>query len=529
LYKDYINQINQTKINQHMSNLSRITRIVLCVFLFTNIQSPYTCFANNVQEKINYVNQVDYKAKALNNYKEDGLKDLLEFNNIALKQNVDSVPVFKKLAIINAELKNPEQAFQYANKYINNTLDFSILHNDSFDNIQDSNEFKLLIKRYLIKFDFFSFIYLYIALIGFFLVIILNFKKRVDKTANILISCFVLVHVLFVIEYVLYLTNVQYTYPHTYLFSSSLALLYGPLLFFYFKRVSQGYVLKKSDVLHFLPTVILIVFVLWPIYSLNATEKIKMMLGTSYSHRYFWLFVFIPKLLSLIIYGFFIGKLYFAKIKNTKKDNIEKVTINWEKNVFRIHLVYVFSYLIYGLSISLLGESASIIYNSHVAAMSVMILYVAYMAYVQPKIFSEGFIILNKINKYEKSGLTESLSKELSENLFKLFIDEKIYKDNGISLESLSDKLGTTRHNASQIINESFNMNFFELINKFRIEEAINILESDLYGNLHIIDVAYEVGFNNKVTFNKAFKKQTSQTPSEFIASLCSVSKSVNC
>lgn len=511
-----------------MSNLLQITRIVLCMFLFSNILNPITCFGSNVQEAINYVNQVDYKAKALENYKEEGLQDLLEFNKNELKQNVDSVPVFKKLAIINAELKNPEQAFQYANKYINNTFDFSILHNDSFDNIQDSNEFKQLIEKYLIKFDFFSFLYLYIALIGFFLVIVLNLKKRVDKAANILISSFVLVHVLFVIEYVLYLTNIQYQYPHTYLFSSSLALMYGPLLFLYFKRVTQGYVFKKSDILHFFPTAILIAFVLWPIYSLNATEKIKMMLGTSTSHKYFWLFVFIPKLLSLIIYGLLIGKLHYAKIKNSGKENTEKATITWEKNIFRIHLVYVFSYLIYGLSISLLGESASIIYNSHVAAMSVMILYVAYMAYAQPKIFSEGFI-LNKISKYEKSGLTESLSKELSENLFKLFIDDKIYKDNGISLESLSDKLGTTRHNTSQIINESFNMNFFELINKFRIDEAINILQSDLYGNLHIIDVAYEVGFNNKVTFNKAFKKQTSQTPSEFIASIYNSSKSVNC
>jgi len=42
---------------------------------------------------------------------------------------------------------------------------------------------------------------------------------------------------------------------------------------------------------------------------------------------------------------------------------------------------------------------------------------------------------------------------------------------------------------------------------KFRIEEAMNLLLEDKNGNLNIIDIAHEVGYNHKVTFNKAFKK----------------------
>lgn len=84
----------------------------------------------------------------------------------------------------------------------------------------------------------------------------------------------------------------------------------------------------------------------------------------------------------------------------------------------------------------------------------------------------------------------------------------------------MSKKLNTTRHNTSQIINEHFDINFFELINKFRIEEATNLLVEDKNGNLNIIDIAYEVGYNNKVTYNKAFKKATSLTPTQFIDSI---------
>jgi AraC-like DNA-binding protein len=63
-------------------------------------------------------------------------------------------------------------------------------------------------------------------------------------------------------------------------------------------------------------------------------------------------------------------------------------------------------------------------------------------------------------------------------------------------------------------------MNFFEFINKFRIEEAKEILKNDTEKYLNIIDVAYEVGFNNKVTFNKSFKKILSQTPTQYLSAL---------
>ena len=119
-----------------------------------------------------------------------------------------------------------------------------------------------------------------------------------------------------------------------------------------------------------------------------------------------------------------------------------------------------------------------------------------------------------------KSGLTPSLSEELRTELVTLLTVDRVYRDNSINLETLAEKLNTTRHNASQIINEHFDMNFFELINKFRIEEAIDLLAEDKNGNLNIIDIAYEVGYNNKVTFNKAFKKATSLTPTQFIDSL---------
>lgn len=107
---------------------------------------------------------------------------------------------------------------------------------------------------------------------------------------------------------------------------------------------------------------------------------------------------------------------------------------------------------------------------------------------------------------------------ELKEILVDLMENEKLYLKNDISLDELSERMDTTRHNASQVINEHFGLNFFELINKYRIRDAVELLQKDQ--KLSIIDVAYQVGFNNKVTFNKSFKKILSKTPTQYLSSL---------
>jgi len=452
---------------------------------------------------------------------EDNKKALIVYERALEQNHSDSINIFKKIAIINAELKHPNLAYIFTEKYINYTYDFSILNDGSYRAIKTTSEFKGLQDKYQFKINFLAFLYFYIALIGFYFAIVFNFTKKTDTITKLLISTFVAIHSLFILEFVLYYSNIQYKFPHTFFMTAGAALLFGPLLYLYFKKVTLNYELKKIDLLHFLPTLILIVFLI-PIYTLGSSEKMKIMLGISEDYEIYSYVVFFSKLLSLIIYGVFIGKVFHMKHKENNQ-NSNKLILRWKRNIYRLHIVFVVTYLIYGISISgVFGQFPSFIYHSQVVAMCIMIVYVAYMSYVQPDVFSNNFVSLKDslFSKYERSGLTESLSNELKENLIKLLVEDKVYKENNLSLEKLSEKLNTTRHNTSQIINEHFEMNFFELINTFRIKEVINILKNNIYGSLHIIDIAYEVGYNNKVTFNKAFKKETSLTPSQFIESL---------
>jgi len=228
--------------------------------------------------------------------------------------------------------------------------------------------------------------------------------------------------------------------------------------------------------------------------------------------------IVILKLVSLIAYAILIYGIHNRSKKKDKEMDIQ--ILNWQRNLMLLNFAYVFGYFIFAVGrLKLFSPTISI--YSQIFFMSFIILYVGYIAYVQPRVFSKKFLFGEKtLAKYQKSGLTSSFSVELKEQLLLLFTEEKIYKQSNISLGILAQRLGTTRHNVSQVINEHFELNFFHLVNKYRIAEAKEILKNDSERNLNIIDVAYDVGFNNKVTFNKAFKAETNMTPSGYLRSL---------
>lgn len=433
-------------------------------------------------------------------------------NFILEETNLKRTPVLKNLAFTPLTLPSSALPVKFLKNYSLAEFKTSVVPNQAYVSMENSPELKVVPPQYAPKLNTLSFLYLYVALIGFYIAIILHFNKKVDPTAKMLISSFIFIHSVFIFHIFLNITRYQYQFPHTYRISTVFSFLYGPLLYLYFKKITTQYKFKKIDLLHFLPTLLFALYLL-PSYLMSADQKLELMLGRvdvgrSYSDKA----IIVLKLMSLLIYGYFIRRLYLA---SKRKADITKENARWQKNIFVIHILYVSSYLIYGL---LLGNNITFgfLFHMQVVCMALMVMYIGYSANVQPDVFNGSFTFNKMFFKYEKSGLTKSLSNELKENLIYLFDHEKIYKENSISLETLSAKLNTSRHNASQVINEHFNMSFHELINSYRIQEAKEMLNSDRQKNLNIIDIAYEVGYNNKVTFNKAFKKDTQLTPSQY-------------
>ncbi|QBY04121.1 AraC family transcriptional regulator [Thalassotalea sp. HSM 43] len=95
-----------------------------------------------------------------------------------------------------------------------------------------------------------------------------------------------------------------------------------------------------------------------------------------------------------------------------------------------------------------------------------------------------------------------------------LMRSNKPYLNSDISIESLAEQLQMSSKELSMTVNRHFQLNFYEFINMYRIEEAKNILIT--HPDTAITEVIYQVGFNSKSVFNTAFKKSVGMTPSRY-------------
>ncbi|NER15424.1 helix-turn-helix domain-containing protein [Leptobacterium flavescens] len=436
------------------------------------------------------------------------------------QKNPDHIEATKKIALSYASINDAPLASDFLEKYLKKEYNTSFIFNERFDTIKETTEFKEVADRYLPSFDIWTLLYLYTGFIGLFIALVLNLKRETDRIANLLIGLFIFLHSLFIIHISLYLTHFEYNFPHSLRITATFSYLYGPLLYFYFKRTAENYRFKKADLLHLLPFVLFLAYMIPSAYALPVEEKLNRLLNRERSYIEL-ISITVTKAISLIVYGYLIYKTYMKITSRADHKRINAQNLKWQKNIIIFNTSYIFFYIVYGLIITGVINNSYLI-HPQVISMSLLVLYVGYSAYVQPGIFHKPFILSEEgsfpvLPKYKNSGLTHSLSQELKNDLISLFNEAKIYRENNITLDILSEKLGTTRHNTSQVINEHFKMNFFELLNKFRIQEAKAILESDHYKNFSIINIAYEIGYNNKVTFNKAFKKETGLTPTQYI------------
>lgn len=131
--------------------------------------------------------------------------------------------------------------------------------------------------------------------------------------------------------------------------------------------------------------------------------------------------------------------------------------------------------------------------------------------------------ILRKIEfkiKYMKSGLNDNKAQILKTKIEKLLDQEKPYLKPNLKISDLSNILGVTENDISQVVNSEFNMSFNNLINSYRINEFKRAVAKGDKEHLTLFAIAEECGFQSKSTFNAAFKKETGLTPSEYKTNL---------
>lgn len=102
----------------------------------------------------------------------------------------------------------------------------------------------------------------------------------------------------------------------------------------------------------------------------------------------------------------------------------------------------------------------------------------------------------------------EDLIKQLEDELH----TDRKFLDPNLTLRRFARRVGLPERDVSAAINGNRNCNYNQWLNRFRIEEAQRIMRAN--PEQTITDVMYSSGFQNKSTFNAAFRAIAGESPS---------------
>ena len=371
------------------------------------------------------------------------------------------------------------------------------------------------------QFNFWSLLLLICAGQAFFFSVIFIFHKKGNKIANKFLAVLIFLFSLYFLFIALYWSKHLLYYPNLMGIIGLVNYSWGPLFYLYVSELlEKNKSFNYKRLLHFIPAVISIIYTS-RIYFFDMAKRINhiknMLADESYNVTLYALFLSSFVIIHIFVYTVMsVRKLnMYSKRNNSIPNTIGYVNYNWLKKLSYSFIGFFFTWFMYEI-IMYLGVNYYREADYTITFFGVLVFFtVAVNSLRKPEIIS-GTSSIKEEAKYEKSKIPYDEAQVYLDKLEKLMKEEKIFLDSELNIKTLSEKIDTTPHRLSQVINEIKKMNFPDYISTYRIEEAKKRLSDPQYAAQTILSIAYDVGFNNKVTFNNTFKKHTGLTPSEF-------------
>lgn len=115
-----------------------------------------------------------------------------------------------------------------------------------------------------------------------------------------------------------------------------------------------------------------------------------------------------------------------------------------------------------------------------------------------------------------RTTVSPEVMDELQRKVIQKIVVEKCYCDKNYSARQLAQDLGTNTRYISAVVNNRFHKNYTELVNGYRVEEAMSLMVDRRYQKTNIEDISAMVGFSNRQSFYAAFYRFVGKTPRQY-------------
>lgn len=293
----------------------------------------------------------------------------------------------------------------------------------------------------------------------------------------------------------------------------------GPAFYFCFKSVFwRDFVIRKRYALHSVPLLVVILLII-PLITADVSTKVEVLRYPASFHSGNYMRTYYSAVVTLILVVGMVYLLAFMKecsfllsIRYLRENNVPTILIVVMALLCASGLLYVISIIMNNFV-----ADERIFYHAFIEALSLLLLVTVVLIYWMSTGEVDYFRALRtqeEKRRYEKSRIKNLDIPAILPRLVHLMVEEKIFRDEEISLNKLSGQLGIEPYQLSEMINEKFSMNFSSYINGYRIEEAKRMLVDEK--DRTIFSIAYAAGFNSPAPFYEWFQKLTGVSPAKY-------------
>ena len=361
--------------------------------------------------------------------------------------------------------------------------------------------------------NLFLILFLAAAVHSVFLCLILCVKSQKEQGLELL-GLLMIPIALWLMTYLFHLTGLIISYPHLLGIFGPILYVVGPLYYFFIRRSTHpAHRFRWYHLLHLLPAF----YVLWETWPIYVTWTVEAKLAAikhmhSGADPSIWQ-VLKASRMTLLILAYVLGAYLHLK----------KHAVQGSTNPRRIHWLLRFTQL-FGAMLLLFICMPFLFWKLELTNAAFFELLLVMILAVSIHVL--GYIILRKETvlpelvppiKYATSPLSIDEITAKKKAIVQYLETKQPWMDSQFSMSALSSELNIPKHHISRILSEGFQQSFYELICQYRVDEIKRRLQAGDAQRFSLMGIARDCGFGNKSSFNRAFKKITGMTPTEWL------------